>query len=118
MTTMKNKISEGSAEFYASTDKIVSRKLEVFYNPVMKFNRDVSIALVNAYFDRDVKVGLPLAGSGIRGVRMFKECSNIKEVYFNDLSLNAIKTIKQNTRKFKNKKIYRKFSYSRSPTKS
>ena len=51
---MKNKISEGKAEFLASTAKVVTKKLEVFYNPVMKFNRDATIALVNAYFDKEM----------------------------------------------------------------
>ena len=36
-------LSEGKARFYASVDDKgkISKELEVFYNPVMKFNRDV-----------------------------------------------------------------------------
>ncbi|MFT4326354.1 MAG: hypothetical protein ACMXYK_02535 [Candidatus Woesearchaeota archaeon] len=98
---MIQKISEGKCTFKASLGK-VSKDLEVFYNPKMRFNRDMSIALINTYFTKDqkrkmLKIGLPLAGSGIRGLRILKECA-VTSVYFNDISANAVRTIKKNTR--------------------
>ena len=53
--------------------KDVSKKLPVFYNPVMKFNRDVSIFLLNAIDRKDIQIALPLAGTGVRGIRLMKE---------------------------------------------
>ena len=100
---MENKtITEGKATILASIDDIVSKKLEVFYNPLMKFNRDSSIEVINTYFkDRptyELKIALPLAGSGIRGVRFANELTvPIKDINFNDLSPNAIKFITENT---------------------
>ncbi len=101
------KISEGKAIFFADVSDIVSRKLEVFYNPVMKFNRDVSIHLLNSRWlknrrlagkKRKLRVGLPLAGTGIRGIRLFLEVkkSVIDSIHFNDLDTTAVKTIQKN----------------------
>ncbi len=47
---MKTKeIQEGSAAIRVSTEKKISKKLEVFYNPVMKTNRDLSIAILHTW---------------------------------------------------------------------
>ena len=76
-------IEEGSARLDIDVPKKISKSLPIFYNPVMKLNRDVSIDVVNSYFAVLPRVALPLSGSGIRGIRFLKEC-NVKEVYFND----------------------------------
>ena len=100
---MKDKISEGAVSFHASLGK-VSKDLDVFYNPVMKYNRDISIAVIDAYFDKEITVGLPLAGSGIRGLRLAKECKTpIKKIYLNDMDKDAVKAIKKNTKGIKRK---------------
>ena len=58
----------------------VSREMDVFYNPVMISNRNISVAVLDALmtggnyggvsFDstKKWKIGLPLSGSGIRGL--------------------------------------------------
>ncbi len=68
-------IVEGSARFFASKDKAgkISKELEVFYNPVMKFNRDVSIYLLNALGEKHLQVCDLMAGSGVRSLRFLKE---------------------------------------------
>lgn len=94
---MLKKIKEGNTIIKADVGKI-SKKLEVFYNPIMKLNRDISILLLNAINKKQMQIALPLAGSGIRGIRLFKELKNskIKQIYFNDHSEFSIKTIKEN----------------------
>ena len=59
-----NIISEGKVRFYASvnTDGKISKELEVFYNPLMKFNRDVSVMLLNSLHEID---GLEEIDSGV-----------------------------------------------------
>lgn len=44
-------IDEEGTKFYASTNKEgkISKDLEVFYNPIMKFNRNISILLLNSF---------------------------------------------------------------------
>jgi tRNA (guanine26-N2/guanine27-N2)-dimethyltransferase len=94
---MLQKITEGKAVIKAGAGKI-SKKLEVFYNPVMKFNRDVSVLILNAVENKNMQIGLPLEASGVRGVRFFKELKKgkIKKIYFNDYSESAVKAMKDN----------------------
>ena len=39
----------------------------------MKLNRDISILLMNAIEDKNLRIALPLAGSGVRAVRFLLE---------------------------------------------
>ena len=95
---MFNKITEGKAEFFAPKDKKVSKDLPVFYNPIMEYNRTISIALLNALGMKDMQIAFPLAGTGIRGIRFLKELRKdaIKQIYFNDYDKKAISLIKKN----------------------
>jgi tRNA (guanine26-N2/guanine27-N2)-dimethyltransferase len=88
-------IIEGGAKLRVSLGKI-SKKLDVFYNPLMKLNRDVSVALLQVLGDKDLQIALPLSGSGVRGVRFLVELDNIKSIGFNDNSETAVDLIKQN----------------------
>lgn len=92
-------LSEGSAVFHASTGKI-SRELEVFYNPVMKLNRDVCILLLNSVKNNGLGIADVLAGSGIRSVRLAKELKKgkISSIHANDASSKAVNAIKKNVR--------------------
>lgn len=76
----------------------LSQKLPVFYNPVMKFNRDVSVLVLNSMEKKDLQIADLLAGSGVRGIRFLKELkkNKIKKIYFNDNKKNFIKTINVN----------------------
>ncbi|MBW2966636.1 tRNA (guanine(26)-N(2))-dimethyltransferase, partial [Candidatus Woesearchaeota archaeon] len=91
-------IQEGKAKIKIGVEEKISKKLPVFYNPVMKFNRDVSVLLLEAIENKDMQVGLPLSATGVRGIRFLKELSKskIKVVKFNDHDKNAVKIIKQN----------------------
>ncbi|MGV8151080.1 MAG: hypothetical protein ACP5NV_05110 [Candidatus Woesearchaeota archaeon] len=103
-------IEEGSVKFYASKDKTgkISRELEVFYNPVMKFNRDVSIYLLNALNQKDMILCDLMAGSGVRSLRFLRELNKgiiqrllvndhdslFQELFKKNLELNNIDTKK------------------------
>ncbi len=95
---MNEIIKEGKAELVIPKIWKITKKLPVFYNPVMKFNRDISVLLVNCIDKKDMQIGLPLSGSGIRGIRFAKELhkGKIKSINFNDFSENAFKSIKKN----------------------
>lgn len=90
-------ITEGQTKLFVPTGK-VSKKLPVFYNPVMKLNRDLSILLINSFPMDDMQIGLPLAGSGARGVRLLVESKKgkIRNMHLNDLNPEAIRTIREN----------------------
>jgi len=88
-------LTEGKARIEVETPDTVSKNMEVFYNPVMKFNRTFSIHLLNILNKENMKLALPLAGSGIRGIRFLKELdkNKINKLYMNDLSEDAVKKI-------------------------
>jgi len=94
---MSNYIIEGKANIIVYKGK-VSKKLPVFYNPVMELNRTISILLLNSINKKNLQVGLPLAASGIRGIRFLKELKKgkIKSLDMNDNSKQALNLIKQN----------------------
>ena len=92
--------SEGSVKFYASkaSDGKISKELDVFYNPVMKFNRDVSILLLNALGRTNLQIADIMAGSGVRSLRFLKELNPgiIKKLYVNDYDATFHETMKKN----------------------
>ena len=94
---MFQQIQEGKAIVKVPVEKKISKDLEVFYNPVMKFNRDTTIAILQAINKKDIQIGLPLSGSGIRGIRILLETKNkIRALHFNDYDAKAVKNIKSN----------------------
>jgi len=66
--------------------KDVHAKMEVFYNPLMESNRNISVLLLNSISNKNMNFALPLAGSGIRGLRFLKELKKgkIKRLCVND----------------------------------
>ena len=102
-------VKEGKAVVKVPKVETVSKEMGVFYNPVMKFNRDISILLLNSIDKNHLYIADPLAGSGIRSIRFIFELkkSKIKTISINDYSNKAVKSIKKNIQlnKIKNKKI-------------
>ncbi len=96
-------LKEGKTEFYADSKQTVSKDMEVFYNPVMKFNRDVTLWVLGSGWAKKnlkfpIRAGLPLAGSGVRGVRMLTELvpGTFDRMDMNDIDEVAFNTIKKN----------------------
>ncbi len=76
-------------------DKITSRNA-VFYNPLMYFNRDISVLFVDGLSD-DYTILCGMAGTGIRPLRYFLESR--KRVFANDINPRAADIIKKNAKK-------------------
>jgi tRNA (guanine26-N2/guanine27-N2)-dimethyltransferase len=91
-------IQEHSMKITATLEKDPHKKMEVFYNPVMISNRNISILLLNSIDNKDMILADPLAGSGIRSLRFLKELkkNKINQIYLNDNKENFAKTIKDN----------------------
>lgn len=98
---MYQEIQEGMAHILIPEKEKISKDMPVFYNPVMKFNRDMSIVLLNSIQQSDMQMGLPLAGTGVRGVRLALELDKgkVKNIEMNDLNEEAIKIIDKNTKR-------------------
>jgi len=70
----------------------------VFYNPQMAFNRDIAVL-----FLRSVKTQLkklvvyePLAGTGVRGIRIALEVGDVEELVMNDINIGAYELMRIN----------------------
>ncbi len=59
---------------------------KAFYNPVMASHRNIAILLLNSLPHREMNIADPLAGSGIRALRMIREVNKgkIKSIAVND----------------------------------
>ena len=95
---MKAIIKEGLARIKVENKKIVSKEMQVFYNPVMGINRDISVLLLNCVDKNNMQIADPLAASGIRSIRFLKELNKkkISKIYINDFDKDAVKSIKEN----------------------
>jgi len=86
--------NEGKAKFYAA-EGTISSKLEVFYNPAMKLNRDICIEIINKLKPKTICEAM--AASGVRAIRLALETDS-KDITANEANLNVIKTIEKNVK--------------------
>jgi tRNA (guanine26-N2/guanine27-N2)-dimethyltransferase len=71
----------------------------VFYNPIMRLNRDIAVIVLQTYqkmVGRELSVSEPLAGCGVRGIRFAKEVKGIRKVHLNDINAEAFKMAQHN----------------------
>lgn len=90
---MYENVKEGKAVINIKKADKISREMDVFYNPIMRLNRDITILLLQQF----PKMNLcdPLAASGIRSIRFAKEL-RYKSITANDFSKKAVASIKNN----------------------
>lgn len=75
--------------FYSRREKSVEPAwAPVFYNPLMRVSRDISVAIVAAYARllnrKEIQVCEPLSATGVRGIRYAVEVDGIEKVIIND----------------------------------
>jgi tRNA (guanine26-N2/guanine27-N2)-dimethyltransferase len=71
----------------------------VFYNPVMEFNRDVTILAFQTYqrkANRKISICEPLSATGIRGIRYAIEIQGIKKVISGDINQRSVQLASHN----------------------
>ena len=74
-------------------------KAPVFYNPVMRLNRDLAVLALQAYqkmVDRKISVCEPLTGCGIRGIRLAVEVEGVRRIVLNDINEEAARLARFN----------------------
>lgn len=87
------------AAFVKKACEYAPSKAPVFYNPAMELNRDIAVVAVQTYqrsVNRELSVCEPLAGCGIRGIRLAAEVKGVKKVIVNDISSEAAKLAEYN----------------------
>ena len=74
-------------------------KAPVFYNPVMEFNRDLSVLAFKAYqhmVNHEISICEPFTSQGIRGIRFAAEVYGVNKVLLSDISTTALELAKHN----------------------
>lgn len=74
-------------------------KAPVFYNPVMEFNRDLSVLAFRAYqkmVAHEVVICEPLTSQGIRGIRYALEVEGVTRVMASDINHHAYELAQHN----------------------
>ena len=85
-------IKEGKAVIRIKKAAKISKAMEVFYNPIMNLNRDITVLLLQQF--PPMNICDPLAASGIRSIRFAKELK-YKSININDLSKKSVNSIKK-----------------------
>ena len=82
------------------TQKVPTTGMPVFYNPKSELNRDITICAIQAFLNQygitNARICTPLAGTGVRAVRIAKEIDEIKCVIAGDSNPVATELIKRN----------------------
>ncbi|MDJ0271982.1 MAG: hypothetical protein QXN23_01975 [Candidatus Caldarchaeum sp.] len=93
---------EGRVEFVAPvfpTTKVgepaAPTRSPVFYNPYSALSRDLTVVLART-FGEEVVAAEPLAGSGVRAIRLLVETTTVARVLMNDINPNAVKVMRLN----------------------
>jgi tRNA (guanine26-N2/guanine27-N2)-dimethyltransferase len=71
----------------------------VFFNPVMEFNRDLSVLAFRAYqhlVNHDISICEPLTSQGIRGIRYAMEVEGVTRVLLSDINYHAYELARYN----------------------
>ncbi len=94
---------EGKVRFLAPVlpegwEKAVSPSgMPVFFNPHSKLSRDMAVLAVRAYFDRKgIRICEPLAGCGVRGIRITVETGTVSKLVLNDINKFAYSLMRKN----------------------
>ena len=87
------KISEGMIKIIVPDEKELTKKMSVFYNPEMKFDRDLSEIIVSIL--KPKKICDCLCASGVRGLR-YASVLKDSEIVLNDRNIKALKFAERN----------------------
>lgn len=104
------RVMEGKAEVYVPVGRALVRnrlryrpsRSTVFYNPVMKLNRDVAVAILQVFqrrLNNRIDVCEPLGGSGIRSIRFSLEVEGVRSIVLNDINPRAANLARYNIEK-------------------
>ncbi len=92
-------INEGNVKIKIPVFDKVSSKAPVFYNPVMEFNRDISVLALQAFSKKqkeNINICDAFGGSGVRGIRYAKEIPGVNNVVITDLNPLAVEFSRSN----------------------
>ncbi len=74
-------------------------KAPVFYNPIMEFNRDLTVLAFKAYqhtVNHEISICEPFTSQGIRGIRFAAEIEGVTRILLSDINTSAFELAKYN----------------------
>lgn len=83
-------IREGKALLDLELPPVVSAKMEVFYNPHMRENRDISLLVLLSMPQEKLTVCDPMGASGVRLIRFLLETDRVEKAIYNDINPQAV----------------------------
>ncbi len=89
------------SEYIKKRSDYAPSKAPVFYNPVMRLNRDFAVLALQAYqklLGKEVSVSEPLTACGLRGTRFAVEVKGVRKVVVNDIKPEATEVAKFNAK--------------------
>ncbi len=91
-------IEEGPVKIDVPIAKKVSKDMDIFYNPAMKLNRDITVLLLDSIDNTNLQIADPLAATGVRSLRLLMELNKgkIKKIDANDINKNFKKKVLKN----------------------
>ncbi|MHA1730412.1 MAG: tRNA (guanine(10)-N(2))-dimethyltransferase [Promethearchaeota archaeon] len=98
-------VKEGSAVLRAykcAPGVVPTKRMPVFYNPRMALNRDLTVLflqVLRGWRDDPIITCDPMAGSGVRSIRIAKEVPGVGVLYANDLNPSAVNEVRVNAEK-------------------
>ncbi|MBM1154272.1 tRNA (guanine(10)-N(2))-dimethyltransferase [archaeon] len=88
-------LTEGAARLYVPRAEVPTRRLPAFYNPAMRVNRDIAVAIARVHGQRrPLLVCEPLCGAGARAVRYALEAG--ARVVAADVNPQAVEIARHN----------------------
>ncbi len=89
-------------DHYSVNQKQPTTDLPVFYNPIMRLNRDLSVLFLRTYLqEKSVELMCePLAGSGVRTLRYLNECPGDFNAFLFDVNPMAADMAQKNVERY------------------
>ncbi len=83
-------IREGKVLLDLELPEVLSSKMEVFYNPHMRENRDISLLVLLSMPQQELTVCDPMGASGVRLLRFLLETQKVSKAIYNDINASAL----------------------------
>ena len=106
------RLKEGAVEFFIpELPDLISKDMEVFYNPFMAINRDFTVLILKAYSKLKAKklfIADPMSASGVRVLRLLEETDAVEKAFLNDIKKEAIELAQKNLEGHQNVEYFNK----------
>lgn len=94
-------VKEGKVLLDLEIPQVVSSKMQVFYNPHMRENRDFTLLMLLCMPEEELLVCDPMGASGVRALRLLLEVPKNIRLIYNDISPKAVAYFEELLKRYK-----------------